>query len=226
MFYHPASNTYIREGVAFELPFEVAVDHPEVKATDPESGDVIQVTPAHTATEIQKTQFPANWLNAASPAEKAALGLQEVVTVGTRADDRYYWVSEQLVGAELRVTNTPKSLEMVGAQVWAQIKAAREAAEFGGFSWDGSVFDSDAMSQSRIQGAVLLASMAPAFSVDWTLADNTTRTLSAADLAQVGAALGQHVQACHSTARDLRQQVSLASTVEQLLALSWPVNQL
>ena len=80
MFYHPASETYIREGSAFT---------------------------------VDGIQYPAQWLNHSTPDEKIAAGLVEVMTVGTREDDRYYYVSEELVGAELRITNTRKSDEQI-----------------------------------------------------------------------------------------------------------------
>jgi len=63
--------------------------------------------------EIDETQYPSNWLNLSTPEEKAELGLQEVVTVGERKDDRYYWVSEKLEGAELIITSTPKDFDTV-----------------------------------------------------------------------------------------------------------------
>jgi len=63
--------------------------------------------------EIDGVQYPANWLNLSTPEEKAELGLQEVITVGERKDDRYYWVSEKLEGAELIITSTPKDFDTV-----------------------------------------------------------------------------------------------------------------
>jgi hypothetical protein len=63
--------------------------------------------------EIDETQYPANWLNLSTPEEKAELGLEEVITVGERKDDRYYWVSEKLEGAELIITSTPKDFDTV-----------------------------------------------------------------------------------------------------------------
>ena len=51
-------------------------------------------------------QYPANW-------DRASLGLVEVVTVGQREDDRYFFVTEEVVGAERRITNTPKSDEQI-----------------------------------------------------------------------------------------------------------------
>lgn len=62
---------------------------------------------------IDDVQYPANWLNLSTPEDKEALGLEEVITVGERKDDRYYWVSEQLVGPELIITSTPKDFDTV-----------------------------------------------------------------------------------------------------------------
>lgn len=106
---------------------------------------------------------------------------------------------------------------------WATIKAERQRREYAGFTWDGSTFDSDPISQSRIQGAVQLASLDPAtFSIDWTLADNTVRTLSGANMVAVGTALAQHVTALHITTRGLRAQIEAATTAAEVDAVVWP----
>ena len=55
--------------------------------------------------------YPQQWLVQATAEQKAAIGLEEVVVTGSRADDRFYWVSENLVGASLTYTNTPKLLD-------------------------------------------------------------------------------------------------------------------
>lgn len=108
---------------------------------------------------------------------------------------------------------------------WAEIKAARDAAEFGGFVWDGSTFDSDPASQSRIQGAAQLATLAQMagepFAIDWTLADNTVRTLSGADMLAAGVAMGQHVQAAHEAARGLREAIDAAANADALAGVAW-----
>lgn len=117
----------------------------------------------------------------------------------------------------------PRTLDDFKAEQWATIKKARDTAEFGGFVWDGSRFDSDPLSQSRIQGAAQLAANAgPGWTIDWTLADNTVRTLSASQITAVGVALGEHVNSCHETARALRQQIEQATTKEDVLAVVWP----
>jgi hypothetical protein len=60
---------------------------------------------------INGIQYPANWLNHASPEEKAASGLEEVTVVGERGDDRFFWVAEQFNGATITFVNTPKQLQ-------------------------------------------------------------------------------------------------------------------
>lgn len=55
--------------------------------------------------------YPAQWLNQATPEQKAAVGLVEVIATDSPADSRFYWVSEQLNGAELTYVNTPKQLD-------------------------------------------------------------------------------------------------------------------
>jgi hypothetical protein len=72
--------------------------------------------------ELDGVQYPANWLNLSTPKEKAALGLAEVITVGERKDDRYYWVSEKLEGETLTYTNTPKDLVMLKDEAKARAK--------------------------------------------------------------------------------------------------------
>ena len=112
------------------------------------------------------------------------------------------------------------------AAKWKEIKAERAAREFGGYTWDGSAFDSDEQSQSRIMGAVQMAVLAAAaqqtFEIVWTLADNSVRTLSGADMVAVGLALGTHVGTQHETARTLRAAIEAATTAEELDAIAWP----
>jgi hypothetical protein len=52
-------------------------------------------------------QYPANWLQLATSAEKEALGITEVAEQ-TRPDDRFYWVQDNNDGT---FTSNPKLLE-------------------------------------------------------------------------------------------------------------------
>lgn len=115
----------------------------------------------------------------------------------------------------------PRTLADFKAGKWAEIRKARESAEFGGFTWDARVFDSDAMSQSRIIGAAQLARINPAFTITWTLADNSVRQLSATDMVAVGVALGDHVATQHAKARALRAQIEAAQTAAEVAAVVW-----
>ena len=104
---------------------------------------------------------------------------------------------------------------------WVEIKAARATAEYGGFTWDGSTFDSDLASQQKIMGAAQLAGLNSAYEVDWTLADNSVRHLNASQMTAVGTALGDHVNAQYVHARTLRQQIADAQTSEAVSSITW-----
>ena len=59
---------------------------------------------------VDGVTYPANWLNQATPEQKATLGLQEVVTTNQPFDPKYYWTGETLEGATLTYSGTPKDL--------------------------------------------------------------------------------------------------------------------
>lgn len=53
-----------------------------------------QFLPEGIAFKIGNTVYTQSWLNTSTPAEKAALGIVDVV-YGTRPDDKYYWVTDE-----------------------------------------------------------------------------------------------------------------------------------
>ena len=63
------------------------------------------------AFELDGIKYPAVWLNESNPTQKAQIGLVEVVATNTPQDERFYWVSSTLNGAELTYVNTPKQLD-------------------------------------------------------------------------------------------------------------------
>ena len=113
------------------------------------------------------------------------------------------------------------------AQQWVILKAARDAALTAGFTWDGSLFDSDAVSISRITGAAVLAMMASTagqtYSVSWTLANNTVRVLDGTSMMAVGVAVGAYVQSVMDTGQALRTKLDATTTVADALAIAWPI---
>jgi hypothetical protein len=118
------------------------------------------------------------------------------------------------------------TLEELQAAKWEDIKRSRDLIEFGSFTWDGSVFDADPVSTSRIMGAFSLAlaakMVAQPFSIDWTLKDNTVRTLSADEMIAVGSTLGAIVKQAHETAGALRTSIDQAADEATLETITWP----
>ena len=64
------------------------------------------------AFEINGVQYPANWLNLTTLAEKEAIGITEV-SDPIRADDRFYWDGD---------INNPKDLSQCKAMLISQVK--------------------------------------------------------------------------------------------------------
>ena len=107
-----------------------------------------------------------------------------------------------------------RAIDELKSQKWAEIKLQRDAIEFGGFEFEGGVYDSDQVSQGRIMGAA-----AAGVDQTWTLADNTTVELSAPQLQQLYAALQAHIAGVHERGRIARQLVFEAETREQVEAV-------
>ena len=104
---------------------------------------------------------------------------------------------------------------------WESVKRKRRQVEFGTLEHAGNVFDIDEVSQRRIQGAVQLAGMDPAFSIDWTAADNSVVTMDATAMVGLGAALGFYVNLVHQEARRLRGLIESAASEAELQQLEW-----
>ena len=110
----------------------------------------------------------------------------------------------------------PRSLGEFKVQKWTEIKSQRDQLEFGGFEFEGDIYDSDQVSQGRILGASIAG-------VDqvWTLADNSTRSLSASQLQQLYATLQMHIAAAHERGRIARQLIYEATSKEQIKAVNF-----
>jgi len=112
-------------------------------------------------------------------------------------------------------------LQTAKQNVWLRIKAARDTDEFGTFTWSTHTFQCDQVSQRRIQGAVQLAQLDSATTLDWTLADNSVQTFNATELQQIGQALAAHVNACHVKSRTKRAEIDAATTEAELGTITW-----
>lgn len=105
----------------------------------------------------------------------------------------------------------PRSIEQVREQKWSEVKSLRDQLEFGGFEFEGNIYDSDQVSQARIMGA-----SSSGIDQTWTLADNTTAELSASQLQQLYAVLQAHIASVHERGRIARQLIYEAETKEQV----------
>lgn len=108
-------------------------------------------------------------------------------------------------------------------------KAERDRRVDGGFTWDGSRFDSDtAISQPRLLG-LFVAAGTPLFPADgqpWRLSDNSWRVLSALDAQSVFAALQFHLASHFAAFAAIEAQILAAADDAALssidLTQGWP----
>ena len=115
---------------------------------------------------------------------------------------------------EIKQWIDPRTLDEIKAQKWVEIKSQRDRLEFGGFEFEGNIYDSDQVSQGRIMGAA-----SAGIDQTWTLADNTTVNLTAAQLKQLYLALQSHIASVHERGRIARQLIFDAETKEEVEAI-------
>ena len=108
----------------------------------------------------------------------------------------------------------PRTLDEIKVQKWTEIKSQRDQLEFGGFEFDGGIYDSDQVSQGRIMGAA-----AAGLDQVWTLADNTAVSLTASQLQQLYVALQLHIASVHERGRIARAAIESAVTKEEVEAI-------
>jgi hypothetical protein len=168
-----------------------------------------------------------------SALESPIVGIVEEICPANSYRDSSSWVSMPSQPSKNHEWNwqskswvDTRTLDDLKENKWESLRAKRNAAESGGFTWDGSTFDSDPVSQGKIQGAALAALIALSrgrpFSVDWTLANNSIRTLSAEEMIDVGEAMLLHITSTHEHGRTLRERIfRQETTAEELSEITW-----
>ena len=127
-------------------------------------------------------------------------------------------------GRYFLIINPPyvPTIEEVRQAKWSEIKAYRDAAEQSGCPYMGSVLDSDSLSVQRINTAVQAAQViGEAFEVSWTMQDNTVIHMTYADVLGMPTALAVFSNQLHIKARELREQINAAQTIEEVKAVKW-----
>lgn len=104
---------------------------------------------------------------------------------------------------------------------WRDMKQARSNEEFDAFECNSKTFECDAVSQARIQASVQAAIIDGAFTTTWTASDNTTITVNADEMKELGKALADHVKACHDRGRIVRALIDAATTEAELEEINW-----
>jgi len=130
-------------------------------------------------------------------------------------------------GYKLRMVSTPVglldslALDPLRLDVWADVKVRRDATINGGAETPSGRVDSDELSRSNINGAVMAAFLSnlagQPFTVTWTMADNSVVSLNAEQMIGVGLAVMDHVNTAHERARTLRTAIEAAEDVASLL---------
>jgi hypothetical protein len=149
----------------------------------------VKFLPENTPFKLDGTQFPSNWLNLSTPDEKSRLGIVDVV-YGQRADDKYYWVSEDApVVADgvvkVNYTATPKdfaeclkqALSAVNAQAysillpsdWMVVKAVESSSNVPTVwsAWRQEIRDQAANQITAVSACTTVDQLAALPSVEW-----------------------------------------------------------
>lgn len=133
----------------------------------------------------------------------------------------YKWDWNSKSWADLR------PLDEVKKTKWEEIKLGRLKNLAKPLVTPYGIFDCNTVSRANIiqsvQYAQLTAINSPSSTVTFTLHDNSTISLNSTQMAEVGVLLGQHIEQVYTTARNLRQAITDASTINEVNVISWPI---
>lgn len=103
-----------------------------------------------TSFTLEDVQYPDNWLTLATEIEITNLGLVPVQMVGEQKDPLFYNNESVLDGVTMRLTATPKEINMVRTLKWNAIKEKRDIHTYsGGYKVNEKWFHSDSNSRSQ-----------------------------------------------------------------------------
>lgn len=113
-------------------------------------------------------------------------------------------------------------LDYVRKQKWAEIKSARDKAETSGCPFKGSVMDSDERSVTKINTVYnAVRTYGESFTIDWTMQDNSTMTLTYKDVLNMPLALAANSDYLHQKARNIREQIYSETDIGTIYAIEW-----
>lgn len=144
-----------------------------------------------------------------------------------------YWLPEDKFGAPARemkelgalpegaTTTAPeKTLDELKADKLEALKAERDTKEVEPIEYNGHLYDYDDKARDRINAAIIALELAGAeASLEWTCADNTDATVTAADLRNIIAAVAVRSNTLHIAYRTAKTAVEAAQSKEELEAI-------
>lgn len=144
-----------------------------------------------------------------------------------------YWLPEDKYGAPARemkelgalpegaTTTAPeKTLDELKADKLEALKAERDSKEVEPIEYNGHLYDYDDKARDRINAAIIALELAGAeASIEWTCADNTDATVTAADLRNIIAAVVVRSNTLHIAYRTAKTAVEAAESKEDLEAI-------
>ena len=99
----------------------------------------------------------------------------------------------------------------------AELKLQRDTAEVLPIEYDGNSYDYDEKARDRINAAIIALEMKGAeATIEWTLADNTSLTVTSKDLKMVIAAVAVRSNELHVKYRAASDKIDVAKTKEDL----------
>lgn len=145
-----------------------------------------------------------------------AYSTEQAAAKATRTSRWHDWSNSSMSWVDSRDVDIHK------LQKWEEIKTIRAAKCAELLTVGAMTFDATAVSQQQINGAVTLALLAPSdWTIDWTLGDNTTATLTKAEMIAVGVALGARTSAIYAQGRVLREAIDAATTAAEVEGITW-----
>jgi len=116
----------------------------------------------------------------------------------------------------------PRTLQDHKDAKWFSLKQERSASMDAPLTTPYGVFDSNTESRNAITSAVLmLQGLSEPSTIDFTLANNDTVTLTTSEMVSVGLSLGLKIQASHDRGRTLRAQLNTALTIVDVESINW-----
>jgi hypothetical protein len=112
-----------------------------------------------------------------------------------------------------------ESPDSAKAQKINQLRAARDAVEFGGITFNGLPVQTDMVTQARLTSALSLVALNPSTVIKWEFPDGSIVDLDKATIEALAAAVFGHVQQTRTDFAAAKALVEAAATVEELTAI-------